>query len=59
MSESDDAGQNVAGAGRLGEALRDRTDAKVGEMAVLFTVPMVFIVGVVPFVGMVLTAAFC
>jgi membrane protease YdiL (CAAX protease family) len=50
MSESDDAGQNVAGLGRLGEALRDRTGAKVGELAVLITVPMVFIVGVVPFV---------
>jgi len=51
MSENDGAGRNVAGAGRLGEALRDRTGAKVGEMVVLITVPMVFIVGVLPFVG--------
>ena len=51
MSDSDETGREVEGSGSLGEALRERTGAKIGEMAVLFAVPLVFIVGVVPFVG--------
>jgi membrane protease YdiL (CAAX protease family) len=51
MSEGGDAGRDTAGAGRLGPALRDRRGAKLGEMLVLFAVPVVFMVGVAPFVG--------
>lgn len=51
MAERDEGVRKVAGAGALGEALRDRTGAKLGVIAVLFAVPMAFILAFWPFAG--------